>query len=272
MASVFQNMTFQGGVRGVLDPFGIFGKKKKKSTPAYEFIPYSGARPIAPSFTKESEKALYDTIVPRSQGIGVGYDPARRASAQALLESTINKQKEDDVRYAKGRASAAGLSGNLRAQEALAGRVERDAARSLADQTNALNIEDLTRANEERDINTQRLQNFSNFQFGQGNKVADFDLGVYNAEQGNRFDAAGFNEGVRQYDQTRSDDNFNDLSTLALAGADLYLTSQGAPPGTASSISALAGGRPSGQGIAPTTPGMYDTRLKGSKSYRNLVR
>lgn len=32
MASVFQNMTYQGGVRGALDPFGIFGSGKKKGS------------------------------------------------------------------------------------------------------------------------------------------------------------------------------------------------------------------------------------------------
>lgn len=227
-------------------------KKGKGSAPSFEYQPYAGARPMAPSFTRESEKAIYDTILPRSQGVGVGYDPARRTAAQALLQSTIAKQREDDMREAQGRVAASGLSGNLRAQEALTGRVARDSARSLADQTNALNIEDLTRANEERDINTQRLQNFSNFQFGQGNKVADFDLGVYGAEQGGRERSFGLNEDVRRYDQDSSRQETDDLIGLGLAGTDMYLRATNPTYSGAASIAALLG-RPSGTGIYPTT-------------------
>ena len=228
----------------------LYGGKKKGGTPTYQFTPYSGARPTAPSFTKEAEKATYDTILPRSQGIGVGYDPARRASAQALLESTIQRQTEDDVRSAKGRVSASGLSGNLRAQEALTGRVQRDAARNLADQTNALNIEDLTRANEERDINTQRLQNFSNFQFGQGNKVADFDLGVYETEQGLQRGAAQDATQASQYDRSQSDEFLNSLIEGGGTLAGMYLGGPGGAVVGSQAASALTGRQP-GTGIAP---------------------
>lgn len=245
--------------------------KKKSAPPTYQFTPYSGARPIAPSYTKEAEKALYETILPRSQGVGVGYDPARRASAQALLESTIGRQREDDVRAAKGRVSASGLSGNLRAQEALTGRVERDAARSLADQTNALNIEDLTYAANERDVNTGRLQNFSNFQFGQGNKVADFDLGVYSGEEGLKRDAANDAMEAYQYDRNQSDEFLNSLIEGGAMAAGMYF---GGPAGASvgsSAAQALVGRQP-GTGIAPREYIGSNAGFRKGTNNRYLVR
>ena len=251
---------------------GLFGGgKKKKSTPQFDYQPYSGARPTAPQYVGASEKAIYDTILPRSQGVGVGYDPARRAAQEALIKNELGAQEEDQLRSARGAISSSGLSGNPRAYEALAGRVKRDTGRNLENSLSRISIEDLTRANEERDINTQRLQNFSNFQFGQSNKVADFDLGVYGAEQGNRGEAFDRNEGVRQYEQNRGDEQFSDLSQLALAGADLYLSSNGAPPGTASAAASALGGKSSGTGIAPQTPSFYNQPLN-YKNRRLLTR
>lgn len=247
----------------------LFGRKKKQS-PQFDYQSYSGARPTAPSYTKESEKALYDTILPRSQGVGVGYDPARRTSAQALLESTIGKQREDDTRAATGRIAASGLSGNLRAQEAVTGRVARDSARSLADSTNALNIDDLTYASNERDTNTGRLQDFNKFQFAQGNKVADFDLGVYGEEQGNRAQAFGLNEGTRQYDKTQSDEMINSLLS---GGAFIAGSAMGGPAGgmaASSAASALAGS--GGKGIAPASEQYpYTQPLNKTRAYRALA-
>ena len=239
----------------------------------YEFKPYSGARPIAPQYTAASEKALYDTILPRSQGVGVGYDPARKSSALALLTSENQKRREDDVRDAQGRVSASGLSGNLRAQEALTGRVQRDSARELTDSINALNVDDLTYASNERDRNTSRLQDFSNFQFGQGNKVADFDLGVYGQEEGFRGGAFDRNEGVRQYDQSQSDEFIN---SLLQGGAFVAGSALGGPGGgmaAGSAAQALAGG---GKGIAPqynfSDPMTTSAGPGYRKAYRSLVR
>lgn len=253
MASVGRNLTFQGGVKGVLDPFNLFHGKKKSAAPStYQFTPYAGARPPAPEYLRPTEKQLYEMLSERSKGIGVGFDPKRSQLMTELVKSQLGAQTEDDVRAAQGSLSAAGLSGNPRAIEATTGRVRRDATRTMGDELSKIAIEDLTRANDERDINTQRFQNFNNTNFAQANNVANFDADIYGTEQGLQRQSSVDALTQGNYEQNRGDDRMNDLVGLGLAGADLYLTSQGAPPGTASSVAALAG-RQSGTGIAPQT-------------------
>jgi hypothetical protein len=53
----------------------------------------------------------------------------------------------------------------------------------LSEGVNTLNIEDLARANQERDINTARLQDLNTFNFGQENTGAEFDLNQWKAEE-----------------------------------------------------------------------------------------
>jgi len=206
----------------------LYGGKKKNKASNYDYQPYSGARPMAPSYTKESEKAYWDIINPRSQGIGVGYAPEWMTQNTDLIRSELAKQQEDQIRSAQGSLSAAGLSGNPRAIEAMTGRINRDVGRQLGDELAKISIADLERKNQERDINTSRLGQFNQFQFGQGNKVADFDLGVYGAEQGNRAQAYGINEATRQYDQTRGDEQFSDLLGTGLNLAQMYYSPQSA--------------------------------------------
>jgi len=267
-------------LKGAKDPlWWVTGTVKKKKNNAsadalggFQFQPYGGVRPPQPEFLRPTEKQLYEILSNRSKGIDVGFDPQRRQLLTELATSQNMQRRNDDVRSAAGSLAAAGLSGNARAIEASKGRVERDSARSLQDSITQIAIEDLTRANDERDINTQRFQNFNNFNFGQANKVADFDLDVYNAEQGNQRFASSddlarqqFATQQSQFNQSRSDDQFNDMSGLALAGADLFLASKGVPPGTASAAAqALAG-----KGIAPEsklqTPSFYNQPLRSRR-------
>ena len=238
----------------------------------YQFQPYSGARPTAPSFTKPSEEAIFKRLMEQMQGINVGYDPARKQAGIDLLKSQIDKRKEDDMRDAQGRISSSGVSGNARAVEAIAGRVGRDASRTFGEGVTGLTIEDLAAANQERLAGTNNLQRFNEFQFGQGNKVADFDLNVYGQEQGLQRGASQDALAQRNFETSRSDDQFGDLLGLGLAGADLLATSQGVPPGTVSSIGALAN-RQSGTGIGQT-PITGQREYIGSRSgvRKNLTR
>lgn len=75
MASVFQNMTYQGGLRGALDPFGIFGSGKSKggsSGPTLEDILGIVDRyTYKPQYTGETEKGLYD-LFQSLTGLGGG--------------------------------------------------------------------------------------------------------------------------------------------------------------------------------------------------------
>lgn len=272
--------------RKLVDPFGVtggdslFGYKgyasKKGGSNGYDYQPYSGLRPprvdtADTSILRPTQKQLFDILMARSKGQDVGYAPEWLTQNTELIKSNIGKQQEDQVREARGSLSAAGLSGNPRAIEATTGRINRDAGRSLSDSMTQLSIADLERKNLERDINTGRLQTFNSQNFAQENNAANFDLDVYNAEQGNRMGAAQFNTGNERYSQNRSDDQFNDLVGTGLTLADLYATSQGVPPGTVSaSANAL---RSSGTGVSPvnSSAGMYSQPLN-YKSRRALTR
>lgn len=248
-------------------PLGFYNKKTAQPQ-GYQFQPYGGARPEKPQYTAQSEKALYDTILPRSQGVGVGYDPQWLNENTNLLKSTIGQQEEDQLRSAQGSLSAAGLSGNPRAYEAMAGRVKRDTGRQLADSMSKINIADLERKNQERDTNTARLQGFNQFEFGQGNKVADFDLGVYNAEQGNQLSASA--QALGQYNQDRAftDQQQSELGQFGLSAASLVM-------GNPAPLIAGNALKSSGTGIAPEsglqTPSFYNQPLN-SRNRRNVVR
>lgn len=253
----------------------LWGRSKKKSDqPAFEFQPYSGLRPPridanGKEYLRPTQDLTQKTVMDRSQGIGVGYDPERRQLLTELVKSQLGQQEEDQLRSAQGQISASGLSGNPRAYEALAGRVKRDTGRQLGDSLSKIAIEDLGRANEERDINTARLFDLNRFNFGQENDAANFDLDVYNAEQGNRLGAANFNQGVSQFDQSRQDELLSDLGGLALGGASLAM---GNPAPLI-----MAGASQAGKGIAPSYSGYGTKEYIGSnagyrKNYRNLVR
>lgn len=206
---------------------------------------YSGARPPEVSFLRPVEKQITDILMRRSLGQDVGFDPERRRLLEENLRSRVGKQTEDSVRDAQGLAGRAGLSGNLRAQEALEGRVRRDADRTLTEGLTDISIEDLTRANQERDINTGRLQNLNTFNFDQQNRVADFDL--------RRF---GLESGLQLGQQKRDDAYTSDLLKTAIGGASLFL-----PQPAGSIVSATAPTaidaltrRTSGTGVSPYGP------------------
>ena len=271
MAKFFKKL-ISGGYGGM--NFGGGGK----GGGGYEFKPYGGLRPPRidtpeKQILRPTQSRVFDLLMAGSQGEGVGYSPERKTAALALLTSQIQKQKEDDMRAARGRVSASGLSGNLRAQEALTGRVERDSARSLAEQTNLLNIEDLGVQQREREADKRALQQLDLKNFSQENKVADFDLSAFQADEGNRLAAAGFNEGIRQYDTGRQDDIFSGIAELAGTGIGTYF---GGPVGGAvggQSVSALLG-KSSGRGLSPSMD-YYNPMAPGQKhlkAYRSLVR
>lgn len=237
----------------------------------FVYEPYSGHRPPLPEFTRETENLYKDTIFPRSQGVGVGYDPQRRQLLTDLVKSEIGQQEEDQLRSAQGAISRSGLSGNPRAYEALAGRVKRDSGRQLADSLAKISIEDLTYAADERDRNTDRLGNFNLFNFGQENNRAGFDLDVYNAEQGNRMGAAQFNQGVQERATDRRNELFSDLGGLAVSIGGLAMGN----PAPAISYGVGKIGQ-SGTGISPTTQNGLNyygqPGARSNRSYLSLMR
>lgn len=258
---------------------GSLLNKKKKGT-NFSVKPYSGLRPqridtAGQEILRPTQKQYFDLVMNRSKGQDVGYDPQRRELLTNLVKSEIVKREEDDLRDTRGAVSAAGLSGNPRAYEALGGRVKRDSARTLGDELSKIAIEDLTRANEERDVNTGRLGDLNQFNFGQENKAADFDLAAWQAEQGFGLDAQRLGEASGQYGQNRMDELFGGLSEM---GGTL-LGSQGANKSKDVLFSNLGS---SGTGISPSFKGVDDDLLKyggrysmplnKTKSFRSLVR
>lgn len=163
-------------------------KKIKNALSDYPYLPYDGKTPPAIDregfeYLRPTQDLTQRTIMDRSQGIGVGYDPVRAQLMKDLVRSELGMQEEDQLRSAKGAMSSAGLSGNPRAYEALAGRVKRDTGRNYENALSRIAIEDLGRAHEERDVNTARLQDLNTFNFGQENFGAEFDLNKWKAEE-----------------------------------------------------------------------------------------
>lgn len=172
---------------------GAYGayKSNKRRPGSVEFQPYTGYRPPRVEGLRDVEKLIRETLIRRSQGEGVGFDPARREAQLEAYdienERALDRQKQD----INDRLSGMGLSRNLKAVDYLYNRAMEDNKRDRDLYNARIDVEDLERANQERDINTARLQDLNTFNFGQDNRAADFDLNVYNSEQGNRYRSYG---------------------------------------------------------------------------------
>lgn len=265
------------GAGGLLGAF----TKKKKSIQPYTPQPYSGMRPPRIDYTDPTGAAggwlsqsfpsslqelvkgksgnevnslrpvqtLYTGLVAnRAQGNDVGYSPEWMKSSQALINSELNKAQEDRLRDTRGSLSAQGLSGNPRAYEATAGRVQRDTQRELQDAMSKLTIADMERKNQERDVNTGRLGVLNTTNFGQENKAADFDRAIWEAEQANNAGAQGINLANRLYDTSQDDSNYGgaggllgdiDLSSLFSPSSQALTQGKGVAPGTVLSADEL---------------------------------
>ena len=164
-------------------------KANKQRPGVPEFKPYSGYRPPHVERLRDVEKMITDTLMRRSQGQDVGYDPARREAQMKEFELSRAKDTSRMKTDINDRLSGMGLSRNLRAVDALYNRAMEDEQTAKDLYGTRIDIQDLERQNEERDLNTERLRGLNTFNFGQENRVADFDLDVYNAEQGNRYRA-----------------------------------------------------------------------------------
>lgn len=260
------------GYLNFIDPLKtrrLVGMKDGKSSGGsggFDFQSYGGLRPPridspGQEILRPTQKAIFDTRMRRSQGQDVGYDPAWLKLNTDLINSNANKSREDSIRDATGRLASSGLGGNARAQEALTGRVNRDADRTIGDSITALSVADLERKSQERAQNTDQLQALNSFNFGQEDKAADFDLNVYSAEQGGRLGAAGFNEGIRQYDQNQSDEFTNSLLQAGGTAAGMYF---GGPAGAAVGGASAQALTSSGKGLAAYDPSMATNPYSGA--------
>ena len=186
------------GLLGFLGQKSANSKAKSLAQNKVSLKPFDGPRPPGVKFLRPVEKQITDILLRRSRGEDVGFDPRRR---EALLENfDIDQGRRQDEREGdiQNFISGAGLSRNVAAREALLGRTQREFDRERNLFRNRVDIEDLTRANEERDINTARLQNQNVFNFGQENTRADFALRENELENQRLLNEAGFNAGIDQ--------------------------------------------------------------------------
>lgn len=258
----------------------VQNKKIKNALSDYPYVNYGGLRPPridanGKEYLRPTQDMTQQIIMDRAQGKGVGYDPERMRLLTDLVKSENQQRREDDVRAANGRLSSSGLSGNPRAYEALAGRVNRDSARSLNDNLAKISIEDLTRANEERDVNTARLQDLNSFNFGQENNAADFDLNVWKAEESAKQGRVGL--GFQAADRYR--DPASVMATtfgnsLVNLGSQMYGggSGGGSSPTMSSPTTPNYGGF-AGYGLQPTNSNSFNNNwdsYTASKSGRRL--
>lgn len=185
-------------------------KNKKLKGVSDAFAPYTGYTPPRTQYLRPVEDLITQTTMRRSQGQDVGYDPGRR---EALLKDydieqgrSLDLQKRDLT----NRLSGMGLSRNAAAYDELVGRALRQAEQEKNLYRNRVDIEDLARRSEERDINTGRLQNLNTFNFGQENQVADFERAIWEGETGNEARRRSLQLGVA--------DRYQDPWASALAG------------------------------------------------------
>lgn len=208
------------------------GKKKNNGPQAPQFQPYSGLRPPRVNYNPVNEspvaspgnilrpvqQTITDTLLRRSQGKDVGFDPARRDELQKNFDIQQGRDLENSTADIKNRLAGQGLSHNAAATDDLLGRALRNANQEKNLYTNRIDIEDMAKRNEDTTHATDQLQGLNATNFGQENQAANFDLGVYNAE----------NQGKHQnfQDQNAAYGNYQDPLGTALAlagqGAGLY--------------------------------------------------
>jgi hypothetical protein len=147
--------------------------------------PYSGYRPPRVNNLRPVEDQITQILMQRSKGEGVGYDPKRRDELSQNFSIQQDRDMEDTRSDLQNRISGMGLSRNPAVYDELLGRAEREAGREKNLYENRIDIEDLERRNEERDVNTGRLQGLNTFNFGQENAAADFDLRAFAQDSAN---------------------------------------------------------------------------------------
>lgn len=189
------------------------GNKKKPQAP--EFQPYTGYRPPHVSFLRPVEDDITRILRERASGQGVGFDPQRRQELSDIYDTGFDRRASREDQDLQNRVSGMGLSRSPAVYQELMGRAKADRETDRSNYMRGIDVEDLQRRNEERDVNTGRLQRLNEFNFGQENDVADFDLSVYNAEQPNRYRSyAAQNESYQ--------DPLGTALELAGKGAELY--------------------------------------------------
>jgi len=214
MASVFQNMTFQGGARGVLDPFGIFGGGKKKGSagPSLEDIlgiidRYS----YKPQYTAQTEKGLYD-LFNQTTGLGGGgvnaipfdiglpttglYDALTRGIKEEYL-GTPGGPEGGRIADMRAYYNNLGIPEQAINQERLA---EKDLNNTLTDSAARIN-----------ESQKDRLTSVLGIGSGIGSNLYSQNLAQHRANAGMGLSAVGIDVGVQDAIRQANQQSLNDL-------------------------------------------------------------
>ena len=237
---------------------GFFQSLFGANAPKTNVSSYSGMKPPAidvngNNYLRGTQDELQKIVQDRAQGIGVGYDPSWMKNSVDVLNSNMARREGDQLRNSAGALSASGLGGNPRAFEATSGRIQRDNTTDLSNAIKALDIQNMERSNQERDVNTGRLQQLNASNFGQENERANFDRGVWGEEQNlglraNQLQDSNYWNQVSQENQMVND--------MAKTGVALAMPVQGTNINT----------NGSGNGIAPNTYGASASALSSSQN------
>lgn len=212
-----------GGLLGVGGSYiGAKGNNKRLKSSMLEFKPYNGLKP--PAVDTEGYKSfrpvqqmITETLMRRSQGNDVGFDPERRELLRKKYDLERLPIEQKQMRDITNYLSGAGLSRNVRARDKMIGDTQEEFGRARDLYATNMDIEDLTRRNQERDVNTARLQALNQMNFGQENQRAQFDLAQYGAEESARLGIGGLNAGINQ----AMSDPWGDAVSGGLSGAML---------------------------------------------------
>jgi hypothetical protein len=191
-----------GGAAVVGAGAGYLGaKSSNKKLPNYQAREYSGLRPPRIDYTDAAgvkhenlrpvQQMITDTLMRRSQGQDVGYDPERMKDLQGSYDIDWKRQNEETQQNLKNRLSGSGQSRNIAAQTALLDKAQNWANDTRSKYQMELAAEDLGQRNIEKREATGALQNLNQQNFGQENTAANFDLSVYGAENQDRATALG---------------------------------------------------------------------------------
>lgn len=233
-------------------------RKYKNAMADYPYTPYAGERPPdidvnGTDYLRGTQKQIQDIVSKRAAGEGVGYSPEWLSSSQALIKSNLDRALEDRTRTTAGSLSAAGLSGNLRAQEAMTGRAQRDYSTDLGNSMSQLTIADMERKNQERDVNTARLQDLNTFNFGQENTGSIFDQNTWKMEEAAKE--------ARTAQALDAADRFRDPYSVGMATMGSGLSNWG------SGMTSMGMGGGEEQAPAVQTYGSSPTMSEGSGGY-----
>lgn len=148
------------------------------------FKKYSGYTPphVSDKYFRPIESMISETLMRRSQGQDVGYDPKRREELQGIYDIDFNRQQESNKNDLMNQLSGTGQSKNLAARDALLGQSQRYGQDTRSKYLMGLDVEDLTRRADDTKDYTRMLQDQNQINFGQENQVADFGLRQYGAE------------------------------------------------------------------------------------------